>query len=179
MPDKNNIPFTEPSGPQHSLPSCSLPLEYFVLFIPVFYWDRWAKYTNEKAEHFKQTNPQGGRKWTRTSGAELKAWVASVIWWCLGATQSMDCFFADDYERSRMKQWFNYFRWLQLKRYFKVSNPAEDDQHKDDKLQKIREIWEEFICRCKRLFWLAQQLGIDEAIKKFKGRCSFKQYINP
>ena len=26
-------------------------------------------------------------------------------------------------------------------------------------------------------YCVAQQLGIDEAIKKFKGRCSFKQYI--
>ena len=92
-------------------------------------------------------------------------------------TQSMECFWADSYERSKTKQWFSAFRWMQLKRFFKVSNPEKDEQHKGDKLQKIHEIWEDFVSRCKLLFFLAQQIGIDEAIKKFKGRCSFKQYI--
>jgi len=64
-----------------------------------------------------------------------------------------------------------------LKRFFKVSDPVEDEAKKGDKLQKVRELWDDFIGRCKMLFWLAQQIGIDEAIKKFKGRCSFKQYI--
>jgi hypothetical protein len=58
-----------------------------------------------------------------------------------------------------------------------VSSPVEDEAQKADKLHKVREIWDDFISRCKILFWLAQQLGLDEAIKKFKGRCSFKQYI--
>ena len=69
------------------------------------------------------------------------------------------------------------FRWMQLKQFFKVSSPEEDAQHKTDKLHKVRDLWEDFISRCKINFWPAQQVGIDEAIKKFKGRCSFKQYI--
>jgi hypothetical protein len=179
LPDQNEIPFLGKSGPQHTLsPSTATPFEYFCLFIPIFYWDRWAKFTNEKADAFKNGVGTGqGRHWESTSGAEIKAWVASVIWWCLGVTQSMECYWADSYERSKMKQWFSYKRWVQLKRFFKVSSPVEDDANKGDKLQKVREIWDDFIGRCKMLFALAQQIGIDEAIKKFKGRCSFKQYI--
>jgi Transposase IS4 len=66
---------------------------------------------------------------------------------------------------------------MQLKRFFKVSDPGLEAQNKHDKLYKIRELWEDFISRCKLFFWPAQQVGVDEAIKKFKGRCSFKQYI--
>ena len=62
---------------------------------------------------------------------------------------------------------------MQLKRYSKVSKPSEDEEHKGDKLHKVREIWDEFISRCKVYYWPAQQVGIDEAIEKFKGRCSF------
>ena len=66
---------------------------------------------------------------------------------------------------------------MQLKRFFKVSSPEEDAQHKTDKLHNVRDLWEHFISRSKMKFWPAQQVGIDEAIKKIKGRCSFKQYI--
>jgi hypothetical protein len=149
-------------------------------FYPIFFWERWAAYTNQKAEielaklKQKTKSPRG---WTKTSAAELKCWVASVIWWCLGATQTFNSFWNEDYERSRIKHWFSEFRWLQLKRFFKVSEPVADETNNGDKLQKVRELWDEFISRCKRYYWPSQQVSIDEAIKKFKGRCSFKQYI--
>jgi len=147
IPDKHTLPFLGKSGPQHTLAvGSATPFEYFCLFIPIFYWDRWAKYTNEKAAIEMDKQPAGrGRRWDRTSAAELKAWVASVIWWCLGATQSLNCFWNDNYERSRMKHWFGagVFRWMQLKRFFKVSSSEEDAQHKTDKLHKVRDLWED------------------------------------
>ena len=30
------------------------------------------------------------RKWYKTCGAEVKAWVASVIWWCLAKNQTLE-----------------------------------------------------------------------------------------
>jgi hypothetical protein len=174
LPIKNEFQFKGATGPQHVLPvTTATPFEYFCLFIPIFYWERWAKYTNDKAER----EPKQPRDWKKTTGAEIKAWVASVIWWTLGATQSLDCFWRDDYDRNFIKRWFAGYRWMQLKRFFKVSDPAEDETKKGDKLQKVRDIWTEFISRCKINYWPAQQIGVDEAIKKFKGRCSFKQYI--
>jgi hypothetical protein len=37
----------------------------------------------------------GGAEWTcaevvKTCGAEVKAWVASVIWWCLAKNQTLE-----------------------------------------------------------------------------------------
>jgi hypothetical protein len=176
LPVKNEFNFTGVSGPHHTLPvATALPFEYFCLLIPMFFWERWAQYTNTKAE--MEIKPDTKSKWRKTNAAEMRAWVGSVIWWTLGATQSVHCFWKDDYDRNLIKKWFSAFRWLQLKRFFKVSNPDEDEQKKGDKLQKIREIWDAFICRSKMYFWPSQQVGVDEAIKRFKGRCSFKQYI--
>ena len=35
-------------------------------------------------------------RWYKTCGAELKAWVASVIWWCLGKSQSFEQFYQNN-----------------------------------------------------------------------------------
>jgi hypothetical protein len=180
LPDKHDTTFRGTSGPNHTLNvGSATPFEYFCLFIPIFYWDRWAKYTNEKADMEMKKEPNhGSRRWNPICAAELKAWVASVIWWCLAVTQSLNLFWVDDYERSRIKHWFSgQYRWMQIKRFFKISRPADDERNKDDKTHKFKELWDDFMNRCKMSFWPAQQVGIDEAIKRFKGRCSFKQYI--
>jgi Transposase IS4 len=179
LPLLPNLDFLGKTGPMHQLsPAGALPFDYFCLFIPMYMWERWASYTNSKAQmEIGNKKTKTIRFWKETSAAELKAWVASVIWFCLAVTQTMTCFWRDDYERSRMKRWFTEWRWVCLKRFFKVSPPHETAEQKADKAFKIRELWNDFIARCKSCYWPAQQLGLDEAIKKFKGRCSFKQYI--
>jgi hypothetical protein len=180
MPARPNLNFMGQTGPTHAMGdfAASTPFQFFCLFIPVFYWERWAQYTNCKAELFTSTQSnKKSRYWKATTAAELKAWVASVIWWCLGVSQSMNCFWDDDYERSRMKRWFSKWRWAQIKRFFKVSDPIKDPENKGNKIYKVKEVWDDFIQRCRANYWPAQQVGIDEAIKRFKGRCSFKQYI--
>ena len=39
------------------------------------------------------------------------------------------------------------------------------------------QIFDTFIAACKANYWLACEVALDEAVKKFKGKCSFKQYI--
>ena len=48
-----------------------------------------------------------------------------------------------------MKSWFSELRWLQLKRFFKVSDPLKDPLNKENKLYKIKEILDDFIARCR------------------------------
>ena len=50
IPEKPNTSFQGTTGPTHFLNvGTATPFEYFCLFIHVFSWDRWAKYTNDKA----------------------------------------------------------------------------------------------------------------------------------
>jgi hypothetical protein len=78
----------------------------------------------------------------------------------------------------RVKSWFpNMTRWEQMKRFFKVSDPCTDHLHKEDKMWRIREVFDTLIAASKANYWPQCEVALDEAIKKFKGRCSFKQYI--
>ena len=71
LPEKQQLPFIGRIGPQHALPvATATPFEYFCLFIPIFYWDRWALFTNQKADMERNKTPGKGRKWRDTSGAE-------------------------------------------------------------------------------------------------------------
>lgn len=44
-------------------------------------------------------------------------------------------------------------------------------------MYRIRELFDYFIGACRAQYWLDVNVALDEAIKKFKGRCIFKQYI--
>lgn len=180
MPTQPDLPFLGRSGPQHTLPVSATPYQYFCLFIPVYLWSNWVTYTNKKAEMNEENKKEGSRSyWTPLCAAELKAWVASVMVWCLFKSMSFESFFKDKVDSTVILKWFpsGWRRWHEIKMNFKVSDPTKDDEHKSDKMYKVRDLWETFIASCKANYWPTKEVGLDEAIKKFKGRCSFKQYI--
>lgn len=46
-----------------------------------------------------------------------------------------------------------------------------------DKLAPMREVFEDFVSRCKRYYVLSEFVTIDEMLEAFRGRCPFRQYI--
>ena len=180
MPVQPSMGFLGKTGPQHSLSPDSLPYQFFCLFIPVYWWAKWTRYTNSKANMKKNgKSAESKSHWTDTCEAELKVWVASVMIWCIFKNLSFEAFFKEKIDTSLVYKWFpsGWRRWFEIKSNFKVSDPLHDEENKSDKMWKVRELWDDFIGRCKANYWPSMEIGLDEAIKKFKGRCSFKQYI--
>jgi hypothetical protein len=121
--------FIGASGPRcHIIPEKGLPYDYFCLFIPVWIWTRIATYTNEKANMSQETDaPAHARPWHPTSAAEIKAWFASIIWWCVFKTFTFEQLFKSDMKSTKINQWFpNFRRWTQIKRFLKLSDPRKD-----------------------------------------------------
>lgn len=176
MPVFEHEEFIGVPGPTHHLPPGSSPFDFFCLFIPTYFWALWASYTNAKA-NMEYGNSKGTpRKWHAVTGAELKAWVASVMLWSTWKTISFQNFHAGTMDPNKVQRWFPSFtRWEQIKRFFKLSHPEHEDP--TDKLTKVRGLWEYFLAACKANLWPGENVAVDEAMKKFKGRCSFKQYI--
>ena len=44
-------------------------------------------------------------------------------------------------------------------------------------MHRIRELFNHFIAACKANYQPGEKIALDEAMKKFKGHCIFKQYI--
>jgi Transposase IS4 len=171
--------FTGVSGPRHGLdPDRANPFDYFCLFIPIFFYTRFANYTNKKAE--LESNKKDGHvhDWQPTSAAEIRAWFASVMWYCIIKGLSIEHFLKGKIDPNRARIWFPSFRrWADIKRYLKISDPLKDPQNVADRMYRVRELFDYFISACKANYWPDTNVALDEAIKKFKGRCIFKQYI--
>jgi hypothetical protein len=168
-------------GNRHLInPESGTPFEYFCLFIPIWMWTKIAGYTNKKAEMFYEDKKlsSSGRIWYPTSGAEIRAWFASILWWCIIRSFTFEQFFRSNMDAFRPNRWFNNFtRWQQIKRFLKLSDPTKDKDNIKDRLFRVRELFQTFIEACRGNFWPGANVSLDEAIKKFKGRCHFKQYI--
>ena len=93
--------------------------------------------------------------WTDTCEAELKVWVASVMIWCIFKNLSFEAFFKEKIDTSLVYKWFpsGWRRWFEIKSNFKVSDPLHDEENKSDKMWKVRELWDDFIGRCKANYW--------------------------
>jgi len=52
-----------------------------------------------------------------------------------------------------------------------------DDRKKVDKLAPIRDFFDLFVKKCKEGYSLSAFVTIDEKIERFRGKCSFRQYI--
>jgi hypothetical protein len=178
-PRQQNKEFTGLSGVRHTLPpETSTPFDYFCLFLPVYLWTNFAIYTNTKAAMDAEKKGGKCRQWKDTCGAEIKAWVACVIMWCLSKSLSMEKFLKGEIDVRRVSSWFPLAnRFENIKRFFKISDPLTDPEKMGDRLHKVREVWETFLAACKANYWPGICVALDEAIKKFKGRCIFKQYI--
>jgi len=68
----------------------------------------------------------GGAEWTcaevvKTCGAEVKAWVASVIWWCLAKNQTLEQLYQNNVDPNLVKKWFPSWKcWTSIKRFYKI-----------------------------------------------------------
>jgi hypothetical protein len=136
-----------------------------------------AENTNKKAR-MSTGSPGTGRPWTPTSGAEIKAWFASLIIWSLLKILTFLQLLKFELDTEVVRRWFpNIVRWEQIKRFLKVSDPEKDPLHTGDRMYKVRLLYDCFLAACRICFWPGREIAIDEAIKKFKGRCIFRQYI--
>ena len=142
--------------PKHTLPTTADPFQYFCLFVPIFFWAIWAAFNNAKACLCNDNSEKRGRRWTPTCEAEIKAWVASVICWSMFKTITFTNFYKCCADPISVKSWFpNIHQWQQMKRFFKVINPETDSEHKEDKMWRVRELWDSFISACKANYWPA------------------------
>ena len=97
---------------------CSATAYYFLLFVPMWMFTKIALYTNLKAQMaMEDKKTEGMRHWHPTSSAEIKAWFASVIWWCIIKSFTFEQFFTMDMDAERVRRWFSSSLgcWQQIK----------------------------------------------------------------
>ena len=66
---------------------------------------------------------------------------------------------------------------VDVKHYLKIADPLKDSHNFADGIYPVRELFDYFLFAWKENYWLDANIALDEAIKKSKDRCIFKQYI--
>ena len=71
------------------------PLPFFFYFLAYLFQCSFGSDLQITPTPKQKWWPWGGAEWTcaevvKTCGAEVKAWVASVIWWCLAKNQTLE-----------------------------------------------------------------------------------------
>ena len=90
----------------------------------------------------------------------------------------MEHFLNGKIDPNRATIWFpSCRRWADIKCYLKIADPLKDSHNFADRMYPVRELFDYFLSAWKANYWLDANIALDEAIKKSKGRCNFKQYI--
>jgi hypothetical protein len=116
LPVQPERSFRALNGVRHSIsPENGTPFDYFNLYLPIFLWSRFANYTNAKAA--MEDAKKGGKcwYWKDVCGAELKAWVASVMWWCLAKSLTPVHFMRGEIDPQCAMQWMGDTRFQNIK----------------------------------------------------------------
>ena len=181
LSDVNLQQFREECGPTHALPADARPLDYFLLFLPTFFFEMVATETNRYAEQ-KMADKGNDPRWWPTTLEEIRAFFCVNI--MMGIRKlprisnywSTDERFADPYISSIVTK----TRFTKLTQYLHLrdtsATPGRDDPNYDP-LFKVRTLIDLVLPRCKDNYKPGCDLSIDEGMIGFKGRLHFRQYM--
>jgi hypothetical protein len=166
--------FTAPVGPTVSIPES--PLEVFELFFTRDLQEMIVKESNRYAQQV-----MGKERWTQITVDELKAFLGFSILMDIHQLPSIDDYWSKDPCLHYSPIAYRIPRWLfrEISRYLHFVNdtlpPRGDPSY--DRLGKVRPLIEHVGSRFASLYQPSKNLAVDEAMIKFQGRSSLKQYM--
>ena len=174
-------PDTEPglNLPEDFHPTCES--DFFKLFFSPDVVDSIVLYTNAYAvAHIaaKPTYANANGQWTPTTRDEMYSFLALLLFQAylklpdMGDYWSTESLFDGNYARSMIP---SRKRFKALLTFLKIVDHEQEDP--DDRLRKVRFLYDTVCEKCQSLFVPGQCLSVDERMIKHKGRAVFKQYL--
>ncbi len=178
MNDATRHPFTAQSGP--TTPISSDPMELFSLYITDELVEYIVRYSNMYAEQ-TMTNEEFS-KWTPISSKELRAYIGFNILMGLAKLPSINDYWnkspvfhyspiASRITRDRFRDIRRYLHFVDNKTLPPPRSPG------SDRLAKIRPVLNFVTQKCRTVYLPKRDVSVDEAMIKFQGRSSLKQYL--
>ena len=171
-------PFTSPVGP--TVPISASPLEVLELF---FSSDLLEEIVDQSNIYAKQVmGDEDFKKWRRITVQELKAFLGFHILMAVNHLPSLDDYWRRDplLHYAPIADRITRDRFRELSRYLHFADDSllPRDAPGYDRLGKVRPVIEHLSTKFAALYEPHREVAIDEAMIKFQGRSSLKQY-NP
>lgn len=175
LADVQNIdrsPFTERSGPSHTLQETASELDYFQLYFPVGLFEKIVNETNKFAAEQNVDHDIVDVNWIETSVAEMSAFLGMLIIMGIMKAPDYSFYWSNDNFLSNegIKNVMPRRRFEKLLQYLHLNDdntnfPADHPNH--DKLHKIRPILDQVLENIKKSYKPRQHQTIDEGLYKF------------
>jgi len=156
-------------------------LKSFKLFFDDAVITEIVTWTNQKIENVKTTYTSKPGFLYNTSVTEIRALIGILLF--LGATKSSKESTASIWAKDGTGKPICIAAMSQKCFLFLVYSLRFDDsstraqQRADDKLARIRNIYDKFVITCEANYTPGIGCTVDESLHEFRGMCSFKQYI--
>lgn len=167
-------------GVSHDLPVGAEPFEYFCLLVPDVFWNTIAAETNRYAEQ-KQEN-KTDKDWHVTTPNEMKLFIFINFMFGIHRLPEVQMYWSTDplLRVPAVADVMSRNRFNKLNQYFHLNNNHDAVQKGNpgyDPLFKVRPLLDLVHGNSTKHYHPGQDISIDEAMIKFNGRLSFKQYI--
>ena len=173
-------PFTSRTGAVSGVAEDVTALDFFSLFVSEELFEKIVEETNRYARQCMLAKPDP--KWKDTTLAEMKAYFGLHVYFGIHKLPEYRLFWSNDNALGIpfVKRVMPRERFFKLTQYLHVNNnenaiPRGQENH--DKLFKIRPLLDAIVAAFKDEYRRKQNLSVDEAMVKFKGQLSMKQYM--
>ncbi|XP_053393472.1 piggyBac transposable element-derived protein 4-like [Mercenaria mercenaria] len=161
------------------------PIDYFWLMFPANLITKLVQYTNSYAVWKMVQNGAVDDKWEEVTEPEMKAYLGINILMGIKELPEVEMYWSTDpfIGNTGIQQVMTCNRFHKITLYFHASNPDTKPRGTPayDRLYKVHEIISAVSDAFFREYPLCREVSVDEAMIKFSGRLSFRQYmpVNP
>ncbi|KAK7106183.1 piggyBac transposable element-derived protein 4-like [Littorina saxatilis] len=168
-------------GVSHDLPVDATPFDYFSLLIPDKFWSDVAEQTNLYATQ-KQQEKGVDKYWKETTPEEIKIFIFVQFMFGIHHLPETSMYWSSDplLRVAAIADVISKNRYEKLSQYFHLNDNSKAAAKGDaeyDPLFKVRTLLEQVRTSSHAHYHPGKHISIDEAMVKFNGRLSFKQYI--
>ena len=173
-------PFTAVTGPVSHVPDNKSAIDFFHLMFPESLIETIVTETNRYARQCTAVKPDA--KWYDTTLAEMKAYLGLHIIFGIKQLPANRHYWSKDpvLGVQAVQKVMPRNRFDKLTQYLHVNDNSNQVPREDpafDKLFKVRPLLHRVLECCQQEHRPGQNLSIDEAMVKFKGRLGIKQYM--
>lgn len=158
------------------------PTDYFFLLMSQQMFDDMAQHTNDYARWKMEQKGEEDSRWYETRPAEIRAFIGINILMGICSLPEADMYWSKDtyIGNTGVQNTMTCNRFQKLGQYFHVSDRAAEPirgQAHYDRLYKVRPILDHVTDTFLTRFNLSRDVSVDEAMVRYTGRLSFKQYM--
>ena len=167
-------------GPTTAAKHADQVSDCFHLFVTEEMLDLIVLHTNQFAEVTLRSGGWMLDRWIPIDRIELRAFIACLLFAGVSKSNHESCeqLWSSDFGRPFLRATMSLQRFTMIMKFLRFDNKETRPERKErDKMAPIRDLWEQFVQRCRMCYVPGPNCTIDEQVVGFRGRCPFRTYM--